>query len=332
MSHFTVLVIGPDYQKQLAPYHEYECTGVDDEYVIDVDITDEVVEQFAKPQKVIVLADGRVFDRYDEQFYTAEASDDLRRRLSEKEFRLPEGAIEQEMTADEAREHGIGYATMAACADEHFGASGRDGRFYRHTNPQARWDWYTMGGRWTGSLKLKPGKRGIIGSPGLMTERAADGYADQALKGDIDFEQMRNDVAVKARALWKLCREITAGLSWDSWDDTRTRYAGNVQLAREEYWAQPAIELLKASDRDVFRFQIDDALALDEDIYVQRQRDGACVQFAFVRDSQWNERGKMGWWASVHGEVSPAQWNKMFNDMLDALPDDTLLTVVDCHI
>lgn len=35
MSHFTVLVIGPNYEEQLAPYHEFECTGCDDEYVQD---------------------------------------------------------------------------------------------------------------------------------------------------------------------------------------------------------------------------------------------------------------------------------------------------------
>jgi hypothetical protein len=42
MSHFAVLVIGDDIEKQLQPYHEYECTGINDEYVIDADITDKV--------------------------------------------------------------------------------------------------------------------------------------------------------------------------------------------------------------------------------------------------------------------------------------------------
>ena len=36
MSHFAVLVIGPDPERQLAPYHEFECTGMDDEYVDNV--------------------------------------------------------------------------------------------------------------------------------------------------------------------------------------------------------------------------------------------------------------------------------------------------------
>ena len=31
MSHYTVLVIGDDPEKQLAPFHEFGCTGIDDE-------------------------------------------------------------------------------------------------------------------------------------------------------------------------------------------------------------------------------------------------------------------------------------------------------------
>jgi hypothetical protein len=37
MSHFAVTVIGEEPEKQLAPYHEFECTGVDNEYVQSID-------------------------------------------------------------------------------------------------------------------------------------------------------------------------------------------------------------------------------------------------------------------------------------------------------
>jgi hypothetical protein len=44
MSHYSVLVIGEDVEKQLQPYHEYECTGIEDEYVVEVNKNDEVKE------------------------------------------------------------------------------------------------------------------------------------------------------------------------------------------------------------------------------------------------------------------------------------------------
>jgi hypothetical protein len=51
MSHFTVLVVGDNPEEQLAPYHEFECTGYDDEYIVDFDITDEVKASYEKKRK-----------------------------------------------------------------------------------------------------------------------------------------------------------------------------------------------------------------------------------------------------------------------------------------
>ncbi len=48
MSHFSVLVIGDDPETQLAPFHEFECTGVDDQYIHDIDITDRLRASYAK--------------------------------------------------------------------------------------------------------------------------------------------------------------------------------------------------------------------------------------------------------------------------------------------
>jgi hypothetical protein len=50
----------------------------------------------------------------------------------------------------------------------------------------AEYDWYLLGGRWTGYFKLKPNKKGVSGEPGLMTEKAKRGYADSALNKDIE--------------------------------------------------------------------------------------------------------------------------------------------------
>ena len=44
-----------------------------------------------------------------------------------------------------------------------------DGNLLSTCNPNSKWDWYEVGGRWHGMLLLKPGKKGSRGSPGLMT-------------------------------------------------------------------------------------------------------------------------------------------------------------------
>lgn len=47
--------------------------------------------------------------------------------------------------------------------------------YYR--NPNAKYDWYELGGRWAGSLKLKPGESGVRGTPAVGLT-VADGTAD----------------------------------------------------------------------------------------------------------------------------------------------------------
>ena len=63
-----------------------------------------------------------------------------------------------------------------------------DGGVLSTYNPSSKWDWYQIGGRWTGMLILKEGCDGYRGSPGLMTEPSED--YDSALVSDIDFEAM----------------------------------------------------------------------------------------------------------------------------------------------
>ena len=66
--------------------------------------------------------------------------------------------------------------------------------------------------------------------------------------------------------------------------------------------------------------------------YIERARNRACVPYALVHKSEWVGKGTMGWWGLSTGDVDEDNWNRTVNEMLDALPDDTLITVVDCHI
>jgi hypothetical protein len=101
MSHFSVFVITDskpsqeDLHKILLPWHEYECTGFE-EYVQDIDVTDEIIEDHKK--------------------------------------------------------HGEGKPLNEEWALGWNGAELKDGRYYRRTNVNRKWDWWQIGGRWTGML------------------------------------------------------------------------------------------------------------------------------------------------------------------------------------
>ena len=58
-------------------------------------------------------------------------------------------------------------------------------------NPKSKWDWYEIGGRWSGLLKLKDGKSGKKGEPAYgCTPAEADEY-DSCLTSDLNFEAMK---------------------------------------------------------------------------------------------------------------------------------------------
>jgi len=299
MSHFTVMVISDDHDARLAPYHEFECTGCNDEYVQDIDITDEINVLFAKAQ-----ADGE--------------EDPLAEALGY--HGLEDAIVESEDVVDRDGDHKFGYAVVV---------DGNLVKAVNRTNPNKKWDWYQVGGRWTGFLKLKPGATGKSGRPGLMTDAAEPGYADIARKGDVDWNGMRRSAEINAGKKWDEVRAISPD-GWESWDSVRSRIA-DIDDARKFYHGQAGKAALRdAGDRSMLWIG-DDILATRED-YVRDAGLDACVPFALIKDGKWIERGQMGWFGMSIDRVDHSDWSIEINAMIDDLPDDTLITIVDCHI
>lgn len=62
----------------------------------------------------------------------------------------------------------------------------KENGYGRYDNPNDKWDWYQIGGRWAGQLKLKNNKQGTIGQKSFM-------IADNPYKeGDVDSAKIKN--------------------------------------------------------------------------------------------------------------------------------------------
>jgi hypothetical protein len=328
MSHFSVLVVGANVAEQLQPYHEYECTGIEDQYVVDVDLTAEALAAFnTSTTNRLRSPDGKLHSlfteagNYREEFW-ATSPDVFRNRT----LIVPEGWQEVDVPT---RDHEPASTWIAECYGLKILAAGQaKGKEHRfgfvsvddngnvlkvidRTNPNKKWDGWQVGGRYSSRLLLKSGER-----------------VDEARRGDIDVEGMRNAAGKLAASNWDHAHAIIRGRRFRTWKEIRAGNIGDLAMDRDVYHSQAVIsDWSHARPLD----DIDQYLCSRED-FIQTARNGAIKQFAYVKDSQWYERGRMGWFACVSDEMDPAEWARQFDQMFDALPPDTQLTIVDCHI
>lgn len=286
MSHFTVLVIGDDVEAALAPYHEFECTGTDDKYIQTLDITKDIVNDFESEMK------GR--DEAGEDRCTFEA-------WLEKQD-MPVFGLHTDIDPDQAKYHFGTYANGVFHA-------------YRRTNPNKKWDWWQVGGRWPNRLLLKDGTR-----------------TDSARKGDVDVEAISKGAAAAAGDLYDTIAAVSGGLhDFKTWQQTRAEHE-DIEDARKAYREQRAIKLLRSDSRTDNPFLEIDQFAVSREAYCQAAADGALPTFALIHNGEWYERGEMGWFGFVSDEKAPSTWNSEFMKLFNELPDDAIVTVVDCHI
>lgn len=357
MSHFSVLVIGDDVEAQLQPFHEFECTGTEDQYVKDIDVTEKYRASFDKDTTECLRdPDGnlhRFFDdsgEWRDEFSMPDPKAppyDKKRRIKYappgyEQITVPTSSVESFATwvegyggqrpipfgdkPDLTETHKYGYALL----DE----AGQVIQVIDRTNPNKKWDCYQIGGRWSGFFKLKSGATGVRGKAGVMGASLSDepDRADVLTKGDIDFAAMRNHAGKEAETAWDWAATLHKGERWQPWSVVRDRCA-NIEQARTEYHAQPALAAMKADPKFSNRFWdgLDDFLAPREQ-FVSDARATSCCTYALLYKGEWSARGEMGWFGCSNDKIDDADWRRLFNELLDGLPADTKLTVVDCHI
>jgi len=290
MAHFNVMVVGEDHEAQLAPYHDFECTGINDKYVEDENITYEIRELMEED-----------YQHEDDPLWAALSSYDLEDRI-----------VSDVAEVDLDGEHKYGYAVV------------KDGDLICaviRTNPDKRWDWYEVGGRWTGMLKLKPGKQGVLGTSSIMHSQAADAHVDQARKGDVDWLGMRAHAAEKAEAYWDQVHAIAPD-GWSSWDEVLKLYPQDIEGARNFYFSQKGIQDIQNSNLFGDMGLVDDQALMSREDYSQAAQNAAVMTFAVVKDGEWFSSEDM----------SDPEWQVWLHEMIHGLADDTLITIVDCHM
>ena len=151
MSHFTVIVIGDDPVKQLRPFNEqdeeyFTFNSKEEEYRKEYENGSLTKMKFEDEKGNITL-----MDTYDQIFENPNYKmwDD-----QETKYIYPEGWIEVKIPFKDF------YKTFDTFCEDWYNSEKdpRTGEYGYWCNPNAKWDWFQLGGRWTGFFKLKTQK------------------------------------------------------------------------------------------------------------------------------------------------------------------------------
>ena len=306
MSHFTVLVVLPEMptdenqflSKALQPFHEYECTGIKDEFVVFVDEHDDVSSEWEKEKK------------------TGE------------------------------------YKDINAYAEEYHGYEVKDGRIGHWTNPNRQWDWWKVGGRWSGMLVPKDAREALRGENGLMGSNFdKEGFDGMAI-GNLDLVSMKSQkIASRRLSVMKPIQDKGIG-----WNEALAIWQAYVDAQPEDH----AAFMAQRGDKDglVAYHQWIDALVDDHPVKIFTRGDlgdcwghwGASIPnterdplawieeapalscWAVLKDGVWSEKGSMGWFGMADEKRDPAEWEAEVTKLVTDLPDDHWIVMVDCHI
>lgn len=315
MSHFVVIVAGDNVDLQLAPYAEQDF---DSEYGVFEDIEDEELTRYQTGQiDLVSLSDGTVYYARDERFMVAQ-------HACNADYAYPDDAVlrkggfqELFKTFEEYMETWRGYPARDP-------QTGRYGFWY---NPNAQYDWYVIGGRWTGYFKPKAGALSTLGRPGVFGNKPLDGWADSLRLRDIDIEAMQAIAVADANETYDKIEKILNGRVYPSWADIKAKHT-DVNAARAEYVSNEVVsDFRKADIYDLGDFAATYGESRQD--YIEKRKSSVMVPYALLIDGEWYQKADL---AAEFPENTQAAWNTKFWELLGTLDPDTQLTVVDCHI
>lgn len=319
MSHFTLMVFGDNVDEQLEPFAEQTDNP---KYTVFNDTEDEDLEEYQnKTLRVKFLPNGERTNEYDERFKVYGKNFD-------SSFVFPEGTETKEMKFCEY------YTTFENYKEHWCGGSERDSiknRYGYWRNPNAKWDWYSLGGRWTGFFKPKQGTSGELGRSGAFDNQPKAGWVDTIRLGDIDLDGMIAEARKDANLEYDKVEHIIAGRELPSWEKTVAKYDKDYQKAREEYNNHPMVLAFNEAKIHVWS-GLHETYKGSREEYVKSWEDNVLVPFAILKDGQWHERGEMGWFGAVSDEKDCGEWQFEVRKMLSELDPNTIVSLMDCHI
>ncbi len=300
MSHFSVAVITSGkptratLEEILAPYDEQlECRNV---------ITREQLIASRKETIAKLAKDYEEYKKDEEAFFAKNPFSD--RSSLEKVPQMLKWTDEQCYQAE-----------LSCYDDEEYYERTPDGGVIDPYNPNSKWDWWEIGGRWAGYLYVKSGA--LRGRQVTIGKKSwVHGESDPYVSQYVDC--MRVDGAKIKDLVFPTCER----------DRKRAERFWELYIDGQE----PQNDEERAMLKDVFyrkEYFIDN--------YKTKENYAKAVSmfttYAIItKDGKWHQQGQMGWWGMSTDE-DILGWVDGYDDLVFKNADeDDYMTIIDCHI
>jgi hypothetical protein len=187
-------------------------------------------------------------------------------------------------------------------------------------NPYSKWDWWIIGGRWSNSLINKNGNK-----------------CDSLTISEYDYKKEVENEKKRITEIYNGVQKIIKeeGL-FTSFAELKETYE-DINKAKAEYWGQQSIKRIQDEVFDGFMFGVDiyemATMTLD-DYFKHINIKYSHIPYAFVYKGEWYSKGDMGWFgfSDDKDESGLNKYFEKFQELIDTIDGDTLLTAIDCHI
>ena len=189
---------------------------------------------------------------------------------------------------------------------------------YSTYNPDSKWDWWVIGGRWDGFFNGE----NIV----LATDTTISGKQEEA----------RHD----AEREYDKFEKATEGLTFKPWsvfEKDLGHHASEDALSqvREEYHAQKWVQAAKGVAGFIWtppetHFKVDKG---GREAFVRERTLQAGVPYSFIDlGGNWCARGSMGWFGMSSDDKDQEDWSETYINYLHSVPEGTRVVSLDLHI
>lgn len=374
MSHFTVAVFIPSAEvadpaqlpdailARLAPYQENNMGTCPSEYMEFNDQEDELRKEYeTEGYDRVVLADGTVDGcTWDEKYKSeacraAKAGDPLMMRDGHRELEqercYPDGSEVREVPYSKM------YETFQVFAADHHGHDAPDektGRYGYWENPQAKWDFFTLGGRWSDHFPVTDAGMHFKGerSWGMEDVPVKSGTADATQVKAVDWRRVSADTQQRIDekyGAWCRYRDSPAdnedpfyGIRDTAMSLGLVSCKNRSELTADEQdpgkfrlapWSEGRWLSAGNPRYDVLDLTPFSAAEWDASF---RNYFHSLRPFAFLDPEGWHASGEMGWWGNSSCTPESSKGNsRNFTDTLSRwreVDPEGWVALVDCHI